>query len=672
MMPTGGERLTYCIANVTAVLAALYIAFWLDLDRPYWAMFTVFVVSKPISGAVRAKGVYRFAGTLVGASMSVFLVPPLVQSPVLLSLAVSLWIGICLFAALQDRTPRSYAFLLAGYSVGIVALPAVGTPTAIFDMALSRLEEISIGIVCAAVAHSVFFPRNFGDILRAKAERALSQSAHIVAKAVGSNPSPPSLSEIAAVASSVTDLRTLYSQIGFETSNVARVPGIMVGLLDRLAIVLPAASLAHRSIITLEKMGEMPDGLRSDLRDISIQISAIAENNRADTDTVLATLSARSEMLVDEYPTEPLALQQLVISRVAELVDALAECQKLAIALNNPAAAKDVSQFVPDRQRRPFYRDQALAFLSAIAASAAVLVACALWIEGGSWPEGFVAAQFTGICCSLFATLDNPSKIIGLAVTAIVVALPVAAVYEFAILPGIDGFASLALVLTPMLLLFSYLQTFERLEGAALALSIGFAAALALQETYASDFASFVNSNLSEIIGALIALAMLLIFRTIDPVWNARRILKAGRTAVSDLARRQPDDIKAWIMQMFDRIGLAATRLIGSASGAAQRDLLRDLRVGLGIADLDRCRTRCGLTISAQITEVLHQLSELYGDTLNKPASLSQADLPAGLIRISAALADELPSEERQEGIIALIGLRLDLDPLLAESGSAS
>ena len=95
----------------------------------------------------------------------------------------------------------------------------------------------------------------------------------------------------------MTDLRTLYSQIGFETSNVPRVPGIMVGFLDRLAIVLPAASLAHRSIITLEKTGEMPDGLRSDLRDISVQISAIAEGKRVGTDTVLATLSARSEML---------------------------------------------------------------------------------------------------------------------------------------------------------------------------------------------------------------------------------------------------------------------------------------------------------------------------------------------------------------------------------------
>src|SRR5580704_4112717 len=159
-MTSTREKITYCVANLVAIISALYIAFWLDLDRPYWAMFSVFIVSKPLSGAVRAKGMYRFVGTLIGASMSVFLVPPLVQAPVLLSLAVSLWIGFCLFFALQDRTPRSYAFLLAGYSVAIVGLSTVNQPTTIFDVAVSRFEEISIGIICASIAHSVFFPRN--------------------------------------------------------------------------------------------------------------------------------------------------------------------------------------------------------------------------------------------------------------------------------------------------------------------------------------------------------------------------------------------------------------------------------------------------------------------------------------------------------------------------------
>src|SRR5258707_13043694 len=108
-MPSSRERITFCIANVTAALAALFVAFSLDLDRPYWTVFSVFIVSKPLAGAVRAKGVYRFVGTLIGASAAVLFVPPLVQSPVLFSLAVSMWVGICVFGSVMDRTTRSNA-----------------------------------------------------------------------------------------------------------------------------------------------------------------------------------------------------------------------------------------------------------------------------------------------------------------------------------------------------------------------------------------------------------------------------------------------------------------------------------------------------------------------------------------------------------------------------------
>ena len=86
------------------------------------------------------------------------------------------------------------------------------------------------------------------------------------------------------------------------------------------------------------------------------------------------------------------------------------------------------------------------------------MIACLLWIES-AWPEGTVAAQFAAIGCSLFATFDKPSKVISAAVIGVVVALPFGAVYEFAIIPRIDGFASLAVVLTPALLLFSLMQT---------------------------------------------------------------------------------------------------------------------------------------------------------------------------------------------------------------------
>ncbi len=44
-----------------AAMLALYIGLSIGLPRPYWAMTTVYIVSQPLSGALRSKAVYRAA-----------------------------------------------------------------------------------------------------------------------------------------------------------------------------------------------------------------------------------------------------------------------------------------------------------------------------------------------------------------------------------------------------------------------------------------------------------------------------------------------------------------------------------------------------------------------------------------------------------------------------------
>jgi len=657
-MPNWTQKLSYCIANLFAVLAALYIAFWLDLDRPYWAMFTVFIVSKPISGAVRSKGVYRFVGTLIGASMSVFLVPPLVQSPLLLSLAVSVWVAACLYGALQDRTPRSYTFLLAGYSVAIVGLSTVNSPTAIFDVALSRLEEITIGIVCGAVAHSVFFPNNYGDLLRRKAESAIRQSAGIAAAAIGGAPQAPSLREISQLANTVTEIHTLYSQIGFETSNVRRAPAVMVGLLDRIALTLPKASLAYRALIERSRLGDIPEALRLTLDEAVSAFSAFSRGLRPNTDEILVDLEAVSEMLDEENATRANILELTCVTHTIDIIWALRQSMALAPGLTDGHASAGTNAFLPKTTARPLYRDRLLALLSAMSAAGATLVACFLWIET-AWPEGFVAAQFAAICCSLFATLDNPSKVIGQAVAGIIIALPIAAIYVFAILPGVDGFASLALVLSPVLLLFSFLQTFERLEGAALVLAIAFSGALALQENFASDFAAFVNSNLAEICGPLIAIGMLLIFRTIDPVWNANRILKSAHRSVGDLADYE-EDPAAWVMQIFDHVGLAAIRL-APAANVGSLDLLGDMRVGMNILALREVEDGFGAPLRGAAQKLTGQITKFCSVPARQVSSFAKGRAFDSAAALSSQLAAAPRTDEILRGLVAIEGLRMEL-----------
>jgi uncharacterized membrane protein YccC len=648
-----------------AVLAALYISFASDLDRPYWAMFTVFIVAQPISGAVRSKSVFRFLGTIAGAAVALLLVPPLVQAPVLLCLATSLWIGLCLYLSLQDRRPRSYAFLLAGYTAAIVGLAVVNAPETIFDTSVARVEEISIGLVCAAVAHSVFFPQNILEELTERVERTLRTGGTWIAAALapGESTDLESQQKLAAL---VSDLHVLYEHVAFETSDVPRNASVMQALQDRLAAILPRVSGVQAGLQALSAAGSINPATVQAIEAASRWARAYSTSGgvvRGDIETelytALARLTAESE---DGYQWSSL-LQREIACQLRQLVTELSDAARLAAALKTGGALSDDLLPGPP-SRRPLPRDRGLALLSAFAAVAATLVASALWIEG-SWPEGAAAAEFAAIGCSLFATLDKPSKVLMAAVVGILLALPVAAVYEFAIFPRIDGFASLALVLAPMLMLFSWMQTSERLEGIALVLAIGFSGGLALQSSYQPDFASFINSNTAEVVGLLIAVVANLLFRTIDPVWNALRISRAGWQAVARLAHRPNTDIRHWTLQMFDRFGLVTQRLLS----AKRQDLfgqridgLRDLRVGMNLATLQRSSQALPAAAREAITPVLSYVADAYLGLLRGKSLVSSASAQT-IDQGIAVLAAQAPTRAAQDGMTALVGLRLDLTP---------
>src|SRR6516162_5276073 len=118
MMRPSWRDWIFSAKTFAGAMLALWIALRMGLDRPYWAMATAYIVAQPFTGAMRSKSAYPFGGTVLGAVATLVLIPNLVDAPVLLIAALSLWVGGCIYFAVLDRTPRSYVFLLAGYSVG--------------------------------------------------------------------------------------------------------------------------------------------------------------------------------------------------------------------------------------------------------------------------------------------------------------------------------------------------------------------------------------------------------------------------------------------------------------------------------------------------------------------------------------------------------------------------
>ncbi|MDR0480636.1 MAG: FUSC family protein, partial [Gallionellaceae bacterium] len=151
-------RWLFVIKALLAAFLALWIAFRLGFDSPRSAMLTVFIVALPSSGQAIEKSIYRLFGTFVGSIAALTVMGLFPQQPVLLFLSLAFWVGLCTAGAARMRNARSYGFVLAGYTACLIALPAIDRPLDIFDVAVARASEISLGILCYALVNDVLFP----------------------------------------------------------------------------------------------------------------------------------------------------------------------------------------------------------------------------------------------------------------------------------------------------------------------------------------------------------------------------------------------------------------------------------------------------------------------------------------------------------------------------------
>ncbi|MGV8769583.1 FUSC family protein, partial [Pseudomonas aeruginosa] len=85
--------------------------------------------------------------------------PRYCQASLAVFLMQALWRAFCTAGASLRHTHASYGFLLAGYTVAIVALPARADPATVFDKAVARCSEIGLGILCAALVNVLLWPR---------------------------------------------------------------------------------------------------------------------------------------------------------------------------------------------------------------------------------------------------------------------------------------------------------------------------------------------------------------------------------------------------------------------------------------------------------------------------------------------------------------------------------
>src|SRR5580698_3504273 len=166
-LTTLGGPLLFGVRLWVSVCLALFIAFWLELDNPFWAGASAAIVTQPQLGASLRKGWFRVIGTVVGATVVVVLTAWVPHDRIAFLGFLALWGGFCSFVATALRNFASYGAALAGYTAAIIAADNLGATGGaspdVFLLAVTRASEICIGIASAGV---ILAATDFGSAQR--------------------------------------------------------------------------------------------------------------------------------------------------------------------------------------------------------------------------------------------------------------------------------------------------------------------------------------------------------------------------------------------------------------------------------------------------------------------------------------------------------------------------
>ena len=159
---------TFALRTWAAMMLALYVAFWLQLENAWLGAVTVGILSLQTRGQAYQKAVYRLLMTVVGVVVSIVIAGLFAQARDLFVIAYASWLGLCVYVGGLLGGNQAAGVVLAGFTVAFVAVTQIDSPQNIFMTGVDRGAVITVGIAALALVNDVFLAPNLHTILSAK------------------------------------------------------------------------------------------------------------------------------------------------------------------------------------------------------------------------------------------------------------------------------------------------------------------------------------------------------------------------------------------------------------------------------------------------------------------------------------------------------------------------
>ncbi|WP_087543064.1 FUSC family protein [Acinetobacter sp. WCHA29] len=559
--------LIFACKTFVAGMLALFISFELDLINPMWSIGTVMIIANPYSGMVSSKCVYRLIGTVAGAVIALLLTPHFINTPWLFTVILSLWVGFALYVSLLDRTPRSYVFMLAGYSTAMIVYNAITYIDTynIFDIAVARVLEISVGVVSSAVVSATFFPVHVGAMIKQRVNKTLNDLEATFEKLIAVQETPENYTQVLSVITrDASDIHALAVHLAYEK-------GELKGMTKPLQEMLHQVSLVVANLVALSQRVKQLEHLH--LVNLVSHLDMLRQHT-------LTFLKQEKSLVPADLQTLPIGFEE----DFAELISKATSEQKVVLAalkmdvrhfIANILAVKLLWQQIQQGNKEipieitaittkypSLHRDHGIAIRGGISAVLITFIVTAAWILSG-WKAGFMMAQMGAITACILTALDNPVPVLRIFIWGSIVSAGLVFLYAFGIFPHVTHFWQLALVLFPVFLVAVTMMANQMLMPVGMVLGINTMMGLNLHNKYSMDAVSYLDSSFAMVLGVLVSLIVIDLVRAVSPDTSATRILTLHYQAMRQaLNLSYGSEFKIHLRSMLDRVGVLNTKMV--------------------------------------------------------------------------------------------------------------
>ncbi|MFV5385088.1 FUSC family protein [Acinetobacter junii] len=560
----------FACKTFVAGMLALFISFEFDLINPMWSIGTVLIIASPYSGMVSSKCIYRLVGTAAGAIIALLLTPHFINTPWLFTIILALWVGFALYISLLDRTPRSYVFMLAGYSTAMIVYNAITYVDTynIFDIALARVLEISVGVISTAVVSATFFPVHVGAMIKQRVIKTLQDLENIFEKLISAQDTNQNYTQILGVITrDASDIHALAVHLAYEKGELQGMTKPLQEMLHQVSLVVANLVAMSQRIKQLEQMPLTTLAPRlSQLRQQTLQFLNQEKQLTADN---LGDLPPQFEqdfseliaMASSEQKTVLAALKMDVRHFIANMLTVKLLWQQIQKGHKEiPSEINTITTKYPS-----LHRDHGIAVRGGISAVLITFIVTGAWILSG-WKAGFMMAQMGAITACILTALDNPVPVLRIFIWGSIVSAGLVFIYAFGIFPHITHFWQLALVLFPIFLVAVSMMANQMLMPIGMVLGINTMMGLNLHNKYSMDAVSYLDSSFAMILGVLVSLIVIDLVRAVSPDTSATRILSLHYQAMRQaLTLSYGIDFKIHLRSMLDRVGVLNSKMVQNA-----------------------------------------------------------------------------------------------------------